>query len=186
MKKIWNYIKVAIGIIFTVLVYVFLTKGSNTELKKRIDEVKEKAKIEEEKVKKIEKRIEDRKERAEKLSDRLRKHFHMFVIVCLIVFFSVVGIANDLIIPDNYSDLVEAYRDMADIAVNYQRLYNEAEADNQALLEVIKNLQDLMKVQQEIIDDLLQKDRFSLFGGFNYVPLNPTYSGIMAGVTFEF
>lgn len=186
MKKIWNWIKVAIGIIFTVLVYVFLTKGSNTELKERIDEVKEKAKIEEEKVKKIEKRIEDRKERAEKLSDRLRKHFHMFIIVCLIVSFSVVGVANDLIIPDNYSDLVEAYRDMADIAVNYQRLYNEAEADNQALLEVIKNLQDLMKVQQDIIDDLLQKDRFSLFGGFNYVPLNPSYSGIMAGITFEF
>ena len=44
----------------------------------------------------------------------------------------------------------------------------------------------LMEVQQDIIDDLLQKDRFSLFGGFNYVPLNPTYSGIMAGITFEF
>ena len=184
--KIWNWIKVALGIVFTILVYVFLTKGSNTELKKRIDEVKEKAKIEEEKVKKIKKKIEGRREESNKLDERLKKHFHMFIIVCLIVSFSVIGIAEDLIIPDNYSDLVEAYRDMADIAVNYQRLYNEAEADNQALIEVIKNLQDLMKVQQDIIDDLLQRDRFSLFGGISYVPLNPTYSGIMAGVTFEF
>ena len=157
---------------------------------KKIDEVKEKAKIEEEKVKKIKKKIEGRRKEAKDLSDRLKDHFKIFIVVCLMFSFSVVGTASsnieDLIIPETYEDLVEAYRDMADIAINYQRLYNEAEADNEALMEIIKNLQNLMEVQQDIIDDLLQKNRFGFFGGINYVPLNPDYSGIMAGVTFEF
>ena len=186
MKKIWNWILVALGVVFSVLVYTFLTNRDNSKLMEKINEVKTEAKKEEEKVKKIEKKIENRREEAGTLAERLKKHFHIFIIICLVISFSVVGIANDLIIPETYDDLVIAYRDMADIAVNYQRLYNEAEADNQALMEVIKNLQDLMKVQQDIIDDLLQKKRFGLFGGINYVPLNPNYSGIMAGVTFEF
>ena len=186
MKKIWNWLLVALGVVFSVLVYTFLTKRDNSELMEKINEVKTEAKKEEEKVKKIEKKIESRKEEAKDLADRLKKHFHIFIIVCLVISFSVVGIANDLIIPNNYEDLLIAYRDIASIAINYQRLYNEAEADNQALMEVIKNLQDLMKVQQDIIDDLLQKNRFSLFGGLGYVPLHPDYSSIILGVNFEF
>lgn len=99
---------------------------------------------------------------------------------------------EDLIIPETYEDLILAYKSIANIAINYQRLYNEAEqalveseADNQALMEIIKNLQDLIKVQQDIIDDLLQKNRFSIFTGLNYVPLHPDYSGILAGIEFE-
>ena len=190
MSKIWTWLKIALGIVFTVGVYVFLTKGNNTELKKRIDEVKKKAKIEEEKVKKIKKKIEGRKKEAKDLSDRLDKHFKIFIIVCLMFSFSVVGTASsnidDLIIPDNYEDLVEAYKDMANIAINYQRLYQEAEADNEALMEVIKNLQDLMEVQQDIIDDLLQKNRFSILTSINYVPLHPDYSAIMLGLSWAF
>ena len=186
MKKVWNWLLMALGVVFSVLVYTFLTKRDNSKLMEKINEVKTEAKKEEEKVKKIEKKIESRKEEAKDLSDRLKKHFNIFIIVCLVISFSVVGIANDLIIPDNYDDLLIAYRDIASIAINYQRLYKEAEADNDILIESIKNLQSLLKVQQDIIDDLLQKNRFGFFGGINYVPLNPTYSGIMAGVTFEF
>jgi len=190
--KVWNWIKIGIGIIFAIIIYLFFVRGriSRSEIKKKINEVIKAAKIEEEKVKEIAKRVVERKEKAKDLADRLKKHFNIFIIMCLIISFSVVGTASsnikDLIIPDNYSELVEAYKDMAEIAIGYQELYNEAEADNQALMEVIKNLQSLMKVQQDIIDDLLQKNRFGFFGGINYVPLNPTYSGILAGITFEF
>jgi len=204
MNKFWNWIKIAIGTIFAVLVYVFLTRRGKSEIKKKIKEVKTEAKKQKKIVEKIEKRIEKRKEKTEirkkkakDLSDRLKKHFNIFLVVCLIVSFNVVGIASsnieDLIIPETYSELVEAYKDMAEIAIGYQRLYNEAEqelakseADNQTLLEVIKNLQSLMKIQQDIIDDLLNKSRFSLLAGVNYVPLHPSYSGILAGITFEF
>jgi len=204
MNKFWNWIKVALAIVFSVLVYVFFTRRDNSELMKKIKEVKTEAKKQEKIVEKVEKRIENRKEKTEirkkkakDLSKRLKKHFNIFLIVCLIVSFNVVGIASsnieDLIIPDSYQELVEAYKDMANIAIGYQRLYNEAEqalakseADNQILLEVIKNLQSLMKIQQDIINDLLQKNRISIFTGINYVPLNPSYSGILAGITLEF
>lgn len=191
MKKMWQWIKIGIGIIFAILVYLFLTRRiDKSEIRKKINEVIKAAKIEGEKVKKVAKRITERKEEAKNLAEKLKKHFNIFIIVCLIVSFSVVGIASsnieDLIIPDNYEELVEAYKDMAEIAIGYQKLYNEAERDNDILMESIKNLQDLMKVQQDIIDDLLQKNRFSFFGGINYVPLKPSYSGIMGGIIFEF
>ncbi|PKP62232.1 hypothetical protein CVT91_00140 [Candidatus Atribacteria bacterium HGW-Atribacteria-1] len=206
LKKIFNWIGVALGIIFSVLVYVFFTKRDNSVLKKKIDDVKEAAKVEEEKVKKIEKRIierakktESRKEEAEGLAERLKKHFSIFIIVCLIISVGIVGTVSssvtieNLKIPDTYSELVKAYQDLAEITIGYQRLYNEAEqalaeseADNKALMEIIKNLQSLMKVQQDIINSLLQKNRFSVLGGINYVPLNPSYSGITLGIEFEF
>jgi len=190
LKKIWTWAKIAFAIIFSVLVYVFFTRRDNGKLKEKINEVKAEAKVEEEKVKKIEKRIENRKEEAKDLADRLKKHFRVFIIVCLLASVSIVGITiptiENLIIPDTYSELLIAYKDIAEIAIGYQKLYTEAEADNQALMEVVKNLQSLMKVQQDIIDDLLQKNRFSLLTGISLVPLHPTYSGIMAGITFEF
>lgn len=100
---------------------------------------------------------------------------------------------EDLIIPDTYNELVEAYKDIADIAVGYQRLYSEAEqalteseADNQALMEVIKNLQGLIKTQQDIIDKLLNKNRINILTGVTYIPMHPSYSGIILGLTWEF
>lgn len=100
---------------------------------------------------------------------------------------------EDLIIPDTYNELVEAYKDIADIAVGYQRLYSEAEqalteseADNQALMKVIKNLQGLIKTQQDIIDKLLNKNRINILVGANYVPLKPDHSGVIMGITWTF
>lgn len=82
MKKIWNWVKVALAIVFSVIVYLFFTRKDNRKIKKAIDEVNKKVDIEKAKVKNIKKRVEDRKEktgtRKEKagdLSDRLKKHF---------------------------------------------------------------------------------------------------------------
>jgi len=188
MKNIWKWLKVALGVVLSVFAYMFFSKRGNSEIRKKIKEVKNEAKKEEEKVKKIEKKIESRKEEAGNLADRLKKHF--LIIISIVLFFSIGVVATDTLenlkIPETYDELVIAYKDMAEIAIGYQKLYNEAEADNNALIEVTKNLQELMVVQQEIIDDLLQKNRFGFFGGLNFVPLNPTFSGVMAGVTFEF
>ena len=190
MQKIWNWIGVALGIIFSVVVYIFFTRWDNSVLKAKIDEVKKEAKIEEEKVKKIEKEIETRKEEAKTLAERLKNKFNIFLIICIVFCFSIGAVATNTIenlkIPATYEELVIEYKDMADIAIGYQKLYQESEADNQALMETIKNLQLLLKTQQDIIDELLKKNRFGLFTGLNIVPFHPDYSGVMAGITFEF
>lgn len=192
MNKIWNWIKVALGIIFAIFVYLFFTRKDNRKIKKAIDKVNEQVNIEKAKVEKIEKRILTRKKKAKNLSDRLNKHFNSIIIVAIfigIVFSGSIILAEpeieNLIIPDNYQDLLIAYKDIAEIAIGYQKLYQEAETDNEALMEVIKNLQLLIDTQQDIINKLLEKNRFSIFTGLNYVPLHPGYSGILAGVEFE-
>ncbi len=190
MKKIWDWVKVALGIVFSVIVYVFFTRRDNSKLKEKIEEVKIEAKKQKVIVKEIEKRMESRKEKAKTLAERLKKHFNILIVFCIVFSLGIVGVTSPtidkLIVPDTYSELVIAYEDMAEIAIAYQELYNKAEADNQTLLEVTKNLQALIKTQQEIIDKLLKRNSLGIFAGVNYVPLNPSYSGIIGGVTFEF
>lgn len=192
MKKIWDWLKVALGIIFAVLLYVFFTKRDNRKIKEAIDEVNKKVNIEKVKVKEIEKRIVMRKKKSKDLGDRFKKHFNIIIIAVIFVgiafpsgyIMAEPGIEN-LIIPDNYSDLLIAYEDIAGIAIGFQKLYNEAEADNEALMEVVKNLQSLIKTQQDIIDKLLEKNRFSMLTGISYTPLNPSYSSMILGLTWE-
>jgi len=190
MKKIWNWIIAALGVVFAFVVYTFFNWRDNSFIKEKVKEVKTQAKVEEEKVKKIEKKIENRREEAKTLADRLKNKFNVFLIILIVFCFSFGAVATNTIenlkIPSTYDELLVEYKDMADIAIGYQKLYNEAESDNQALMEVVKNLQSLLKTQQDIIDELLKKNRFGLFGGLNVVPFHPDYSGIMAGVTFEF
>ncbi|MBA7583162.1 hypothetical protein ES708_25102 [subsurface metagenome] len=82
MSKVWNYLKVALGIIFSVIVYLFFTRKDNRKIKKAIDEVNKKVDIEKAKVKEIEKRVKKRKEmteirkgEAEILDNKLKKYF---------------------------------------------------------------------------------------------------------------
>ncbi len=82
MGKVWNYLKVALGIIFSVLVYLFFTRKDNRKIKKAIDEVNKKVDIEKAKVKEIKKRVKKRKEmteirkgEAEILANKLKKYF---------------------------------------------------------------------------------------------------------------
>lgn len=190
--KVWNWIKVALGIIFSIFVYLFLTRKDNRKIKKAIGEVNKKVDIEKAKVKKIKKKIILRKKKAKNLNDRLKKRFNSIIIIAIfvgIILSSNIILAEpeieNLIIPDNYSDLLIAYKDIASIAIGYQELYNEAEEDCQALIESIKNLQSLIDTQQDIINKLLNKNRFNIFTGLNFVPLKPAYSGILAGIEFE-
>lgn len=195
IKKIYNYLKIGIGIIFAIIMILFFArnKTKKSEIKKKISEIKAEAKKQRSKVKKIEERIIMRKKKAKDLSDRLKKHFNSIIIIAIFIGIAFSGSMilaepeiENLIIPDNYQDLLVAYKDIAEIAIGYQKLYLEAEADNQSLLEIIKNLQSLIEIQQDIIDDLLNKNRFSVFAGLNLVPLHLDYSGILAGIEFEF
>lgn len=192
MKKILNWLKVALAIVFSVLVYIFFTheRINVAKIKKKTQEIKAEAKVQEKIAKKIEKRIQDRKTKAKELTEKLKKHFNIFVIVAMILFVGIGVTATNTIqnlkAPETYNELLIAYKDMAEIAIGYQNLYNEAEQDNQTLLKVVENLQALISTQQDIINELLKKNKLAIFTGFNYVPLSPQHSGLMAGVTFEF
>jgi len=192
MKKVWDWIKVALAIVFSIMTYLFFTRKDNKKIKEAIDKVNKEVDIEKVKVKKIEERIIMRKKKAKDLSDRLKKHFNTIIIVIIFAglafsgsYISAEPEIENLIIPDNYADLLVAYEDIAGIAIGFQKLYNESESDNEALMEVIKNLQSLIDTQQDIINKLLEKNRFSIFTGLNFVPLKPDYSGILAGIEFE-
>lgn len=84
IKKIYNYLKTGIGIIFAIIMILFFARGKTkkSEIKKKIREIKVEAEKQKTKVKKIEKRIKERKKmtelrkgEAEILNNKLKKYF---------------------------------------------------------------------------------------------------------------
>lgn len=142
----------------------------------------------------VKKNINDRKKRDEDLSNRLNNFFNMFLILILCsALLSWPTLADNsqpppldkLIIPDDYDTFVEMYKEIVIIALEYQKLYREAEADNEILLKSIENLQKLIEAQQEIIDRYLRND-LKLSAGLNIVPMNLQNSGIILSLEYEF
>lgn len=201
MKKIYIYI--AVVIVLMVVGYFLGTKlagivggilaifGLGTrKLKKESAQVMDQAEMEKKKADKIKKNIEGREKRDKKLSKRLNKYFHMLLIALILFTFSGIGLTEDkpldidnLKIPDNYQDLVAAYKDMAMIAIEYQQLYRAAEVDNKQLLQSNDNLQRLIEAQKEIIEKLLKSNSNA---GVNVVPGNIENSGLILGLNYQF
>lgn len=150
--------------------------------------------MEKKKADKIKKNIEGREKRDKKLSKRLNKYFHMLLIALILFTFSGIGLTEDkpldidnLKIPDNYQDLVAAYKDMAMIAIEYQELYRAAEVDNKTLVQSNENLQQLIAAQKEIIDQLLKSNsNAGVIAGVNVVPGNIENSGLILGLNYQF
>lgn len=194
MKKLLSKIWWVVAFILTAFAYGFATRKSNKEMKEAIDKVDSQAKKEKKKTEEIKKDVETRKERDKKLSKRLNKHFDIFIIIILSLSILAIPVLaetpdiKNLKIPDTYDKLVPKYRDMALIAIEYQQLYREAEADNKELIKSNENMQQLIEAQQEIIDKLLKQNSGSIgvFTGINYTPAKPLNSGVIVGVNKQF
>ncbi len=198
IEWIWG----ALVTILVALVYLFWPGLDNGQLKEKVLEINKSAREEKRKQTEIRNRMESRnleqkgrQDKARKLSDRLNK---LPVILFLILICSASGLAENLctaenIIPDDYESLLEYYREMSEIAVEYKSLYEEAEkslseaqVDIQAMMESNDRLQELIKTQQTIIDQLLKRKDISLETGLNFVPLDPLRSGIIIGIEWSF
>ena len=127
----------------------------------------------------------------------------LIVLVVFLIFvfvFSFTVEAQELAIPDDYDTLLARYKDMADIAMQYKGLYEEAESDllrykelyeqaemdNRRLLQSNQKLQGLIDTQSEIINELLNKKNIGIITGVNIVPANLGKSGVIVGFDFRF
>jgi len=127
----------------------------------------------------------------------------LIISLAIILIFPQVAISNDFDIedldpPDDYGELLERYRDMAQIALSYKKLYEEAEQDVIRLEQRVESVmlqlerqQDLIEVQDELINDLLSAGGNNLFitAGFNYLPVRnerQVYVGLQYQIAVPF
>ena len=91
---------------------------------------------------------------------------------------------EDLDPPDEYEKLLERYKEMAEIALRYRELYQDAEEDNrtlearaESLMQQIERQEELIETQDELINDLLQEDagEFALTAEYDYYFNNSTH-----------
>lgn len=151
-----------------------------------IEDIEQEVVREKKTVEQVKKNREERLKKHKELQDRMNRFFCIFLVFTIL---SVAALAGkpppDLYIPDSYEELVEMYKEAVMIAIEYQQLYLEAEADNEILLKSIENLQKLIEAQQEIIDRYLRND-LKLSAGLNIVPMNLQNSGIILSLEYEF
>ena len=205
MRKVYIYIIVVIAILvigfilgnkFIELIAGFMALlGFGNLTRKRAKEIEKKAGEEEKVSAEVKERMKKRREKEKKLAERFKQFFNIFLIVFISI--SMLGVPvlaedgepppaiEDLKIADNYDELVEDYKEMALIALQYQRLYREAEKDNEILLQSNERLQKLLDAYKEIVDRALKND-ISLSAGVNFVPLHPDYSGVTLEIGYTF
>lgn len=199
LKKAIEWLVYGLALVGGAFLFAFFSKGNNREMYQKAKEVKKevqkKVEIERKKTKKIRENIKKRQKIDKKLSEKLKKHFRVFLIVVLFAgLLTGAAVADgqldieNLKIPDDYDTLLAQYKEMALIAIQYQQLYREAEADLQEMLATVERLQKLIETQQEIIDQLLKSNRSGLdiFTGVNFIPLDPLHSGLILGVNWKF
>jgi len=138
----------------------------------------------------------------------------LFLSAILILSFSIAGMAQGDINKDNFKkpdtlaeaekmidkllDFALKYRDMVykykglyeeenKDKKEYRQLYKEGRKANKQLQTIIDNQDKLNDKLQEIIERLLNKSNgIGVYGGFNYVPLNPVNSGVQGEITIDF
>ena len=121
----------------------------------------------------------DRERQAADLKDKLRKITTGTLILVFLFCVPVMAAQDDvyIYIPDSYEELVEYYKAVAEVALEYQRLHEEAEADVGRLLEENRKLSE----QLEIMIQYTRKPKIGLTAGGIISP-NP---GIFVGLTLQ-
>lgn len=121
----------------------------------------------------------DREKQAADLKEKLKKITTGTLILVFLVCVPVMAAQDDvyIYIPDSYEELVEYYKATVDVAMEYQRLYEAAEADVDRLLEENRKLSE----QLEIMIQYNRQRRLGLTVGGIISP-NP---GLFVGLTLQ-
>lgn len=68
----------------------------------------------------------------------------------------------------------------------YRQLYEDSKEDINVLQSSVDNLYKLTETQSIMIEELLNKKKFSIMTGLNITPTNLENSGILLGFNFSF
>jgi len=126
----------------------------------------------------IVKNKKEREKEAADLKEKLKK-ITTGTLILVFLFCASAMAAEDIeiYIPKDYEKLVEYYQAVAEVAIEYQRLYEEAEADVDRLLEENRKLSE----QLELMIEYNRQRRLGLTAG-GIVSPNP---GIFVGLTLQ-
>ena len=126
----------------------------------------------------IVKNKKEREKEAADLKEKLKK-ITTGTLILVFLFCASAMAAEDIeiCIPKDYEKLVEYYQAVAEVAIEYQRLYEEAEADVDRLLEENRKLSE----QLELMIEYNRQRRLGLTAG-GIVSPNP---GIFVGLTLQ-
>ncbi len=188
-------------------------EGRAEKLKQSSDDREKEIEKIEERINELKERDKHRQEKAEKLNDKLKKLLVLLIIIPC--FFSLTATAEEIKdininVPGTYEGLLENYKDLMLITIEYRKLYYQEREDKLEALELAEEMQakyeaekkdreewqelyENMKVQtdrliliidtfEEITDELIkmQTTRWSLYGGIG------TDRHLQAGISFDF
>ena len=171
-QKVKNALCAILGLLVGFLLFWRKSEPENTkEAKKVLDESKKTAG-------EIVKNKKEREREAADLKEKLKK-ITTGTLILVFLFCVPVMAAEDIEIhiPDDYEKLVEYYKATVEVALEYQRLYEAAEADVDRLLEENRKLSE----QLEIMIQYNRQRRLGLTAGALISP----YPGIFVGLTLQ-
>ena len=120
----------------------------------------------------------DREKQAADLKERLKKITTGTLILVFLVCVPVMAAEDiEIYIPQDYDELVEYYKAIVEVAIEYQRLYEAAEADAGRLLEENQKLSE----QLDLMIKYNRQRRLCLTAGGIISP-NP---GLFVGLTLQ-
>lgn len=206
-------------------------KKENEKMKDQTQDVVEDKNELEKQSDQIDKESEDIKEEAAETESDFQDHFNVFLIFILVpalMFATSFGVvaANDSPVPkevtiedlkvpevpeDGTKDelidlchkLIDKYKDMGKVAIQFRSLYyrsqdnldesqevnNKLEGKLDEVIEINKNKDEVLAEKDKIIDELLQEDQgldWGFYGGMGYPPLNPKNTELNFGAFFNF
>lgn len=127
--------------------------------------------------------IVERQKKRRKISDRLAEWLDKLPVLLLVIMLLVTGPVQAVEPGDEFDQLLQYYSEMSQIAQEYKRLYEEAEADLAALIASNQRLQRLIEEQQKIINNLLKSSKVSISAGV--MSLSDSY-GFVATLNYHF
>ena len=171
-KRIKNALWAILGVLAAILLFWRQKKPPIVEKAEQVlDEGKKTAG-------EIVKNKKEREKEAADLKEKLKK-ITTGTLILVFLFCASAMAAEDIeiYIPKDYEKLVEYYQAVAEVAIEYQRLYEEAEADVDRLLEENRKLSE----QLELMIEYNRQRRLGLTAG-GIVSPNP---GIFVGLTLQ-
>ena len=173
--NLWEKTKNALWAILGLLAAIFLFwRQKKPPLVEKAEQVLDESK---KTADEITKNKADREKQAADLKDKLRKITTGTLILVFLVCVPVMAQDIEIYIPKDYEKLVEYYKATVEVAMEYQRLYEAAEADVGRLLEENRKLSE----QLEIMIQYNRQRRLGLTVGGIISP-NP---GIFVGLTLQ-